>query len=182
MIIPGYNKRCSARETLEKMTGSEKALRPDHVLDHIVDGIYVSGWRAIQHTDALRAAGIISVLKLADHIPGSFPADFIVLDNPLDDSAFVPLSVLKRGTGFIQQQVQAGRPVLVMCMEGVSRSATFIMAYLIECGHDLPDAYRLVRRAHPETEPPPPMWQSLITHYRLAYTIEDTWRWMQAPI
>ncbi len=160
------------------MTGAEKSLR----LDHVVDGIYISGWRAIQHTDALRAAGITSVLKLADHIPGSFPADFTVLDTLLVDDSFVPLPTLQRGVSFIQQQVQADRPILVMCMEGMSRSATFIMAYLIERGDDLPDAYRRLRRAHVDTEPHPRMWQSLITHYRLAYTIEDTWRWMQESI
>ncbi len=145
--------------------------------DHVIDGIYISGWRAIQYIPALRAAGIVHVLKLYPDHP-YFPADFHTFENALEDGEFIDAPLLKHGVSFIKEQVQATRPVLVMCSAGISRSSTFVLAYLLEKGHDLPDAYRLLKRAHPDAEPHPRMWQSLITHYRLDYTLDDAWEWM----
>lgn len=146
--------------------------------DHVIDGIYIAGWRAVKAAPALRAAGIRHVLKLYEDIP-YLPADFNTFENALDDGEFITQPLLQRGVGFIKEQVQAGNAVLVMCGAGMSRSATFVLAYLLETGHDLHAAYRLLRRAHPETEPHPRMWQSLITHYGLNSTLDDILNWLQ---
>ena len=145
--------------------------------NHVIDGIYISGWRATMFAEVLRECGITNVLKLFPDIP-YFPEDFNVLENALDDGVFVPQEKLQRGVGFILEQVNAEKPVLVMCGAGISRSATFVLGALLERGHDLHDAFVLLREKRPIVGPHPQMWQSLIIHYQLDYTLEDAWRWM----
>jgi dual specificity phosphatase 12 len=147
-------------------------------IDHVVDGVYISGWRATNHKDELRQAGITHVLKLYEDIP-HFPDDFTTFENPLDDGVFVPADMMRRGVQFITEQVEAGNRVLVMCTAGISRSATFVLAYMIERGWDLHDAYRALHVAHPIALPHPEMWRSLLTHYDVPYTLKDAWEWMQ---
>ena len=65
----------------------------------------------------------------------------------------IPYTVFK-------QQVEAGRPVLVMCGAGISRSSTFVLAYLLERGYSLEDAWRLLSERHPAASPLPQMWRS----------------------
>lgn len=144
----------------------------------MVDGIYISGWRATQYGDYLRQAGIIHILKLYDSIP-NFPADFDVCENPVEDGEFLPLEPLQRGVDFVLEQLNAGRPVLVMCGAGISRSATFVLAVLLKQGYDLHDAFRLLRQKHPEATPHPYLWLSLITHYNLPYKLADAMEWMR---
>lgn len=146
-------------------------------VDHVTDGVYISGWRATLYPDYLRQAGITNVLKLFADIP-YFPNDFNVLENALDDGEFVPLDAMKRGANFVVEHVDAGQRVLVMCGAGISRSSTFVLAYLLERGQDLRDAFVLLRKKHPVATPHPEMWRSLIAHYGLTYTVQDARAWM----
>ncbi|MBN2302899.1 MAG: dual specificity protein phosphatase family protein [Anaerolineae bacterium] len=153
-------------------------LPPALPIDHITDGVYISGWRATQYADYLRQAEITNVLKLYRDIP-HFPTDFNVLENAMDDGAFVPGELIKRGADFVVEQVDAGQRVLVMCGAGISRSSTFVLAYMVSRGHDLQEAFRLLRQKHPESTPHPQMWRSLIEHYQLSYTVKDALDWMR---
>jgi hypothetical protein len=141
-----------------------------------VDGLYIGSYRATYHAAALRAAGITNVLKLYGDIP-DFPEDFNTFENALDDGKYIPDGVLARGVRFVLDRLEAGQPVLVVCGAGISRSSTFVLAALVERGHDLRAAYCLLRRQHPEAQPHPNLWQSLITHYTLDYTLADVLRW-----
>lgn len=147
-------------------------------IDHVVDQIYISGWRATQYGDYLRQAGITHVLKLYEGIP-SFPPDFNVCENPVDDGEFLALEPLQRGVTFVLEQVDAGRPVLVMCGAGISRSSTFVLATLVQRGYDLRDAFFLLREKHLEATPHPYLWLSLITHYSLPYKLPEVLEWMR---
>ncbi len=144
---------------------------------HVIDGIYVSGFRATHFTAELQAAKITHVLKLYEGTP-YFPSQFQTLENGLNDGEFIPMHVLRRGLDFLQEQVKAHNPVLVMCGAGISRSSAFILAYLLEKGYDLHDAYRLLRQAHPPAKPHYMVWISLISHYKLDYKLRDAIIWM----
>jgi protein-tyrosine phosphatase len=145
-------------------------------IDHVIDGVYIAGWRATLFTDPLRQAAITTVLKLYADTP-HFPDDFTTLDHALPDGQFVPEAVLKRGASFVVEHVDAGRRVLVVCGAGISRSSTFVLAYMLERGHDLRAAYRLLRRQHPAAFPHLEMWRALITHYGLDYSPEAAFDW-----
>ena len=141
-------------------------------IDHVAHGVCISGWRATQHTHSLREMGLTRVLKLYEASP-YWPDDFTVCDNPLNDGELVPLALLQRGVYFIHEHVQAGDPVLVQCGAGISRSSTFVLAYLIDQGYPLPDAWKRLKEKHPQADPHPQMWQSLINHYGLPYKLKD---------
>jgi protein-tyrosine phosphatase len=145
-------------------------------VNHIQDGVYISGYRATEYAPRLRAAGITNVLKLYEDIP-YFPTDFVTFENPLNDGEPVAPEALRRGTDFILNCVLEEEAVLVMCVAGISRSATFVLSYLLRRGHDLRDAYRLLKAGRPQASPHPKLWLSLIAHYQLKYTLEDVISW-----
>lgn len=147
-------------------------------VDQVVDGLYIGGWRSTLHADELRAAGITHVLKLYQFIP-HFPADFSICENPVEDGEPLPLAVLRRGVDFVLGCLDSGQPVLVMCGAGISRSAVFVLAVLVERRTDLREAFRLLRERHMEATPHPQLWASLIEHYGLAYTVDDAMDWMR---
>lgn len=123
----------------------------------------------------MREAEITNVLKLYADIP-YFPADFNTCENALKDAEFMQLEQLRRGVDFIVEHINAGESVLVMCGAGISRSSTFVLAYMLERGHDLREAYAALREKHPAAQPHPELWRSLIKHYHLNYTEDDLWK------
>ncbi len=143
---------------------------------HIINGVYVGGARAAYYAPELRQAEITHVLKLYFFEP-TWPVDFVVCNNPLNDGEFVPRRQMMRGVTFIREARAADRQVLVVCGAGVSRSSTFVLAYLLECGYDLHDAWRLLRARHPEASPAQQMWASLLAHYELPYSMNDVVGW-----
>jgi protein-tyrosine phosphatase len=145
-------------------------------VDHVIDNVYISGLRATEQAWALRALNIRHVLKLYEDIP-YFPADFQTYENVIEDGQIMPAGMLKRGTDFVVQQVEAGRPVLVMCAAGISRSSTFVLSYMVRQGYDLKDSFTLLRYHHPAANPHPMMWLSLISHYQLSYSLNDVLSW-----
>lgn len=149
---------------------------PSAHIDHVIDGVYISGWLAANFQDELRAAGITRILKLYEDTP-YFPRTFNTLENAIGDGELIPQEALWGGVDFILDNIYVGRSVLVMCGAGISRSSTFVLAYLLERGYDLHDAFILLRRAHPEANPHPKLWESLITHYQLKYRPPDIWQW-----
>lgn len=142
----------------------------------VIDGVYISGWRATDYQRELRAAGIFCVLKLYDGSP-DFRSDFNALDMGINDGEYISKTTLARGAQYILREVKAGNRVLVMCGAGISRSSTFVLAYLLETGHDLGEAFALLRDKRPQADPHPMLWQSLIDHYALKYTLKDVMEW-----
>ena len=70
------------------------------------------------------------------------------------------------GVEFVRLEKALGRNVLIACGMGISRSATFAIAALMEEeGLGLLDAFGEVRARHPEALPHPALWQSLCDHY-----------------
>ena len=148
----------------------------NHVANHVIDGLYIGGARLIYRVDELRAAGVTSILKLYESEP-SWPSDFTVCNNELPDGVFIPRETLDRGVKFIDAMMSEGKPVLVLCGAGISRSSTFVLAYLLKRGYKLPDAWRLLKDRHREADPLPEMWKSLIEHFDLNYSVEDVLDW-----
>ena len=146
------------------------------IVHHVADDVYISSSGAIQLVPRLRQAGITSV-KLYFYIP-DWPDDFLVCDNPPKGGEFIPQAVLQRGVSFINEQVDAGQTVLVVCGAGISRSSTFVLAYLLERNYHPRDAWWLLHSRHIRAMPLPLMWQSLLTHYDLPYAVRDTYEWM----
>jgi len=97
----------------------------------VIDGLYIGGASAVTAVDQLRVDGIVHVLKLYDGAP-EWPGDFEGCDNAIDDGVCVPKDVLDSGGGVVKSAVDAGRPALVVCGMGIRRSATFVLACLLQ--------------------------------------------------
>ncbi len=145
-------------------------------VNHIQNGVYIGSAQATFHIETLRKLGMTSVLKLYFH-DSYWPDDFVVLDNALNDGEFITRDQLRRGVSFIHKQVAAGQKVLVICWAGISRSSTFILAYLLECGYDLRVAWDLLREKRPIVLPALPLWMSLLAHYEVPYSADDVACW-----
>lgn len=145
--------------------------------NHVVNGLYIGGWHAVEQAQAIASEGIHYILKLYRDEP-YFPPPFHTLDLPLADGEYIPSPVLERGTQFILQHNRGDDKILVMCSAGISRSSTFVLSALVAQGYQLPDAFRLLRQARPIVEPHPALWLSLIEHYRLPYTMQDVGQWV----
>lgn len=150
-------------------------------LDEVVDGIYISGARRMPGAADFRKLNITHVLRL--HNPEvEWPKDLVVFDNRLDDSTFAPKERLDRGVAFVKEQRAAGNNVLIACWEGVSRSSTFVLAYLVDAlGYDLRDAWRTLKTRHRKAWPARELWASLLTHYESPYTLADVMQWLNTP-
>ncbi|HLY27274.1 MAG TPA: dual specificity protein phosphatase [Aggregatilineales bacterium] len=146
------------------------------MIDHVAHGVYISGYRAIYSAQILREVGITHVLKLYEDGP-YWPADFVVCDNPLPDGEPIPAEQLRQGVAFVREQVEAGRSVLVQCGAGISRSSTFVLAFLVDRGYDLKDAWQILKTNHSDANPHPALWYSLIAHYHLPYSTQDVAQW-----
>jgi hypothetical protein len=152
-------------------------------IDHVVDGVYIGGVRqAGVQIPALQAAGVLHILKLYPP-EGSWPwtSEFTVCDNPISDRLEIAQLQLRFGVDFIAEQVAASRKVLVCCEHGISRSSTFVLAYLLERGYSLHDAWTLLRERHDRASPDQALWESLVKHYRLNHTIDEIYGWYQQP-
>ncbi len=146
------------------------------MIDHVAHGVYISGFRAIYSAQALREAGIRHVLKLYEDEP-FWPTDFIVCDNALSDGEPIPQDKLRRGVDFVKEHIASEQSVLVQCGAGISRSSTFVLAYLLERGYELPEAWRMLKANHEEASPHPAMWESLIVYYNLPFDVKEVTAW-----
>ena len=102
----------------------------DNVPQEIVPGIFIGSIHAAFNQEALLEHGITHVLN-ASRIPATFPKLFTYLSIDIRDKEDANiLSCIPASNIFIETGVDAGG-VLVHCFGGRSRSAAFVVAFLI---------------------------------------------------
>ncbi len=114
--------------------------------------INAGGWRW------LAARGLTSDLNLRsefdDAAHGIAPQSYLWL--PTDDDHAPTLEQLQAGVDFIRRNVEGGGKVYVHCAAGVGRAPTLAVAYLVDTGLDVDQAWALVRATRPFVTPTPP--------------------------
>ena len=143
-------------------------------MDWITEGLGLGSWYDCQDHAYLQEQGVESILQLygPDPCPDGFPFARASLQLNVVDARPLPTLVLQAGVAFIREQRRQGRNVLVACAAGMSRSPSFLAAYLHEEGMDLAEAY-LAIRARRSIIPHPKVIQSLVDHYRLPITTQE---------
>jgi protein-tyrosine phosphatase len=132
-------------------------------MDEIRPWLYIGKYRDTKNKSYLTLKSIQAMLQLAEKVeqPG-----ITSLYLPVEDFAPIPVHLLEKGIAFIRAQKTAGYRVLVACGAGINRSSAFCTATLKEEeGLTLFEAFKEVKRKHPESIPHQPVWESLCKYY-----------------
>ena len=132
-------------------------------MDEIRPWLYIGNYRDTKNQSYLALKSIHAILQLAEKVeqPG-----ITSLYLPVEDFAPLQLNLLEKGLAFIREQKTRGCRVLVACGAGINRSSSFCAAALKEEeGLSLFDAFKEVKRKHPESMPHAPVWESLWEYY-----------------
>ena len=132
-------------------------------MDEIRPWLYIGKLRDTLHTSYLQFKSINAMLQLAEQVeqPG-----ITSLYLPVEDFAPLNFRLLEQGIIFLHEQKRLGNRILVACGAGINRSSTFCTAALKEEeGLSLLDAFKEVKKKHPESMPHEPIWISLCNYY-----------------
>jgi protein-tyrosine phosphatase len=132
-------------------------------MDEIRSWLYIGKYRDTLNKAYLEAKYIQAMLQLAEKVD---QVGITSLYLPVEDIEPISHDLLRQGIGFILEEKQKGHRVLVACGAGINRSSAFCTAALKETeGTNLMEAFKEVKRKHPETMPHQPVWESLCKYY-----------------
>ena len=132
-------------------------------MDQIRPWLFIGKYRDTLQPAYLRSKSITAMLQLAEK---SDHPDITSLYLPVEDFAPLKFDFLEQGVSFIREQKKIGHRVLVACAAGINRSSSFCTAALIaEEGLSLFDAFKEVKKTHPESMPHETLWKSLCEYY-----------------
>jgi protein-tyrosine phosphatase len=110
-------------------------LVPDLSIHEIIPRLYLSGDDAACNRDILESKNITHVLNLTTNVPNKFEPNikymkYVIYDLPNQDV----VNMFNESFKFIDETLSSNEhnSVLVHCNAGVSRSPTFIIAYLLQ--------------------------------------------------
>ena len=132
-------------------------------MDEIRPWLFIGSYRDTLNRSYLNLKNIQAMLQLAEKV--EYP-NIISLYLPVDDVAPVSREHIQQGVDFIKKHKQQGVNMLVACGAGINRSSAFCTAVLKEQeGLGLFDAFKEVKKKHPESIPHKPVWESLCSYY-----------------
>ncbi|CAK4084448.1 unnamed protein product [Aphanomyces euteiches] len=137
----------------------------------ILDGLYVGGRESVDDLAALEMLAVTHIVNCTEDIPNFFygeyepmpcttsstndPGTISYLRVPISDDPDVAIdSFFQSVFGFIQNARDSGKVCLVHCSQGMSRSPTFILAYLVARENmSVLEALRYTRALRPVISP-----------------------------
>lgn len=132
-------------------------------MDKIRPWLFIGSYRDTLNRSYLNLNKIQAMLQLAEKVE---QPNIISLYLPVEDVAPVSNDHIQQGVGFIRKYKQLGMNVLVACGAGINRSSAFCTAVLKEEeGLSLFEAFKEVKRVHPESIPHEPVWESFCRYY-----------------
>ncbi|KAJ6833398.1 protein-tyrosine-phosphatase MKP1 isoform X1 [Iris pallida] len=147
---PSSSSSAAASSSLETISSKNQIALFDKECSKVADHVYLGGESVARNRDILRLHGITHVLNCVGSVcPEYFKSDLVyktlwLQDSPSEDITSILYDVFDY---FEDVRGQGGR-VLVHCCQGVSRSASLVIAYLMwREGRSFDDAFQLVRAA-----------------------------------
>lgn len=132
-------------------------------MDEIRPWLYIGKYRDTLDKNYLNFKSIKAMLQLAEPIEQDGINSLYLA---VDDMRPTPHHLIKQGIDFILAEKEKEHKVLVSCGAGINRSAAFCVAALKEVeGLSLVDAYKEIKRKHPESLPHEPVWNSFCSYY-----------------
>jgi protein-tyrosine phosphatase len=132
-------------------------------MDQIRPWLFIGRYRDTLNEWYLQQKNIRAMLQLAELVE---QPEIVSLYLPVQDLAPVSSNHLRQGVDFIRHHKLKGNRILVACGAGINRSSSFCAAALKEEeGLSLFEAFKEVKRLHPESMPHEPVWESLCNYY-----------------
>ncbi|KAG9400138.1 hypothetical protein AC1031_011044 [Aphanomyces cochlioides] len=121
----------------------------------ILDGLYVGGRESVDDLAALEMLAVTHIVNCTEDIPNFFYGTISYLHVPIADDPDVAIdSYFQSVFGFIQNARDSGKVCLVHCSQGMSRSPTFILGYLVARENmSVLEALRYTRALRPVISP-----------------------------
>jgi atypical dual specificity phosphatase len=167
---PGSKK--DSRENKAQCQRCEHWVHKDEINSHmnshssqILDWLYLGGYRnSSNHKELTVRTNIGCILNVAIECQNSFPDQFSYKKYDLYDNTDQDISAhFEEASEFIEEARKNAKNVLVHCIQGMSRSASFVMAYLIlKQSMTLREAYGFVTAKRSIVKPNPGFLEQLI--------------------
>jgi len=139
--------------------------------DQILPCLYLGGKNSASNKAHLFELGIKYVVNCTLDVPNYFPDEFEYHNVHIDDVATENIyKHFDQTLEYIDSKQKQGHPILVHCVAGVSRSATIVLAYLMQYHkHRLRSAFELVKSKRPRIYPNIGFWRQLIEFEKKLY-------------
>jgi len=132
-------------------------------MDEIRSWLYIGKYRDTLDKNYLDFKSIKAMLQLAELVEQKGINSLFL---PVADLGPTSPDLIKQGVEFILAEKKKGNKVLVACGAGMNRSTAFCMAALKETEElSLLDAFKEIKRRHPESMPHEPVWESFCRYY-----------------
>lgn len=101
-------------------------------MNYVIDNIYIGNQYDAHNFSYLKLNNISYILVCGIEQEKPFQDNFIYLKFPIYDLPSVNISVyFCQALKFIHESQKKGKNILIHCAAGISRSASFVLAYLI---------------------------------------------------
>ena len=132
-------------------------------MDEVRPWLFIGSYRDTKNVWYLNLKNIRAMLQLAEKVE---QPNIVSLYLPVEDLAPISSKHIRQGVDFIREHKAKNNRVLVACGAGINRSSSFCAAALKEEeGLSLFEAFKEVKRNHPESMPHEPVWESLCKYY-----------------
>jgi len=131
----------------------------------ILDWLYLGGDRnSSNHKELTVRTNVKCILNVSVECRNHFPAEFTYKKYDLEDTAQQEISAhFEEASEYLEEARKNAKNVLVHCIQGMSRSASFVMAYLIlKNNMTLREAYNFVTSKRSIVKPNPGFLDQLI--------------------
>jgi protein-tyrosine phosphatase len=118
-----------SHKALRYLNMSSYIYHSENPIDKITDNIYLGDFRAADDSEILKINGITHVINCAKDMPEVFPEHFKYLSLHLRDIVGEDLT---EAISLSLEFIRNAERVFIHCKQGVSRSASIVIAYLIK--------------------------------------------------
>ncbi|CAG9318988.1 DUSP19_2 [Blepharisma stoltei] len=100
--------------------------------NEILPGIYLGDYKAAKHLETLEGLGITHIVIAASDLDPWYQNIINYKQFPQMDSGEALTGIFRQSNQFIKEAVQSNGKVLIHCQMGVARSATLMIAYVMQ--------------------------------------------------
>jgi protein-tyrosine phosphatase len=132
----------------------------------VEEGLYISDLPTAYNKKKLKELGITHILCTIMGVEAYYPKEFKYKNIHTRDIKSENISkYFNECSEFISNSIKEGGKVLVHCSYGISRSASIVIAYMIDEGYSYSEAYEKLEEVRPIINPNEGFRKQLLKYY-----------------